>query len=149
MLTIRFYENVDESLLKYAVIVAKYRGRWVLCKHKERVTLECPGGHREKGETIDDAAKRELYEETGAAEFRIRRVCVYSVNGSEGVVQNKAETFGMLYYAEISEFGPLPGEFEMERLEFMDSLSGINWTYPGIQPALVRQVIGVGAPETF
>ena len=149
MLEIGFYENVEESLLKYAVIVSKYRGKWVLCKHKERVTLECPGGHREKGEAIDDAAKRELYEETGATEFQISRVCVYSVNGSDGVVQNKEETFGMLYYAEISAFGPLPAEFEMERVELMDSLSGINWTYPGIQPALVKQAIGTGAPEEF
>ena len=30
---------------------------------------EFPGGHREKGETIDDTAKRELYEESGAIEF--------------------------------------------------------------------------------
>lgn len=149
MLTIRFYENVEDRLLKYAIIVSKYRGKWVLCKHKERVTLEFPGGHREKNETINDTAKRELYEETGAAEFRIKRICVYSVDGFDEVVQNQEETFGMLFYADISEFGPLPGEFEMERLEFRDSLSGISWTYPGIQPALVKRIIDTAVTETF
>lgn len=31
----------------------------ILCKHRERTTFESPGGWREPGETISDAAKRE------------------------------------------------------------------------------------------
>ena len=33
---VKFYETVDDSLLKFAVIVAKSNGKWVFCKHKER-----------------------------------------------------------------------------------------------------------------
>lgn len=44
---VKFYEAVDDSLLKFAVVVAKSNGKWVFCKHKERDTYECPGGHRE------------------------------------------------------------------------------------------------------
>ena len=63
---VKFYDNADDGLLKFAVIISKSMGKWVLCKHKERNTYEIPGGHREEGETIFDTAKRELKEENGA-----------------------------------------------------------------------------------
>ena len=66
MVEVRFYDRVDDHLLQFAVIVAQTRGKWVFCKHRERDTYEVPGGHREQGEDILAAAKRELREETGA-----------------------------------------------------------------------------------
>lgn len=48
MLEVNFYDNVDDSLLKFAVITSKASGKWVFCKHKERDTYEIPGGHREE-----------------------------------------------------------------------------------------------------
>lgn len=57
MLKVSFYDNIDDSLLKFAVIVSKSTGKWVFCKHKERSTYECPGGHREMGEDILSTAK--------------------------------------------------------------------------------------------
>lgn len=85
-------------MLKFAVIVAKSNGKWVFCKHKERTTFECPGGQRDEGEIIIEAAKRELYEETGAVEYTITPICAYSVYGLDGGINNSEETFGMLYY---------------------------------------------------
>ena len=41
---VRFYDRVDDALLKFAVIIAKTDGKWVFCKHKERDTYEIPGG---------------------------------------------------------------------------------------------------------
>ena len=61
---VKFYDHVDDALLKYAVIIAKHQGKWVFCRHRERDTLEIPGGHREPGETILETARRELAEET-------------------------------------------------------------------------------------
>lgn len=66
MLEVKFYDTVDDSLLKFAVIISQSNGKWVFCKHKERDTYEAPGGHREVGEDILETAKRELQEETGA-----------------------------------------------------------------------------------
>ena len=75
MLEVKFYDAVDDDLLKFAVIISRAMSKWVLCKHRERDTYEVPGGHREKGENILDTAKRELKEETGALEFTIEPIC--------------------------------------------------------------------------
>lgn len=72
MAIVNFYEEADDRLLKFAVIIAKSDGKYVFCKHKTRNTWEVPGGHREPGEIILDTAKRELYEETGAVDFEIQ-----------------------------------------------------------------------------
>ena len=58
MLEVKFYDTVDDSLLKFAVIISLSNGKWVFCKHKERDTYEAPGGHREVGEDILETAKR-------------------------------------------------------------------------------------------
>lgn len=52
MLEVKFYDTVDDSLLKFAVIISQSNGKWVFCKHNERDTYEVPGGHREVGEDI-------------------------------------------------------------------------------------------------
>ena len=144
MKQVAFYEKADDELLQFAVIAAKYQGRWVLCKHKERSTWEFPGGHREAGETIEAAAVRELYEETGAAEYRMVPVSVYSVTDQAQSGEKQAESFGMLFSAEISRFDQLPPTFEMEKIECFEKPPD-NWTYPEIQPLLfqhLRQAAG-------
>ncbi len=137
---VRFYDTADDSLLKFAVIVAKSNGKWVFCKHKERDTYECPGGHREAGEDIDDTAKRELYEETGAIDYTIQPVCVYSVTAPDNF--DGKETFGKLYFAEIKSFECVLHS-EIERVELFDELP-TNWTYLQIQPLLLKKVINRG-----
>lgn len=88
MVEIRFYDSIDDGLLKFAVIIAKSDNKWVFCKHRDRDTYEVPGGHREDGEVILETAKRELKEETGAVEFDIKPICVYSVKGKTRVNEN-------------------------------------------------------------
>lgn len=129
---VKFYDEIEDNKLKYAVIASRYEGQWVYCKHKERDTFEVPGGHREQGETIVECAKRELYEETGAVAFELIQIGVYSV------VRGDIETFGMLFFAEISELGKLP-DMEIEQVSFFDEIPE-KLTYPLIQPKLVEKV---------
>ena len=137
MLEVKFYDNADDSLLKFAVIISKSNGKWIFCKHKERNTYEIPGGHREKGESILLAAKRELKEETGAVDFTIRSVCAYSVKGKTRVNENAdAETFRMLFVADIFSFEEIHSE--IEKIILTDELVN-NWTYPLIQPKLIQE----------
>ena len=135
MIVVKFYDEVDDSLLKFAVIIARSAGKWVFCKHQKRNTYEIPGGHREPGELIDDTAGRELYEETGAVDYQMKRVCVYSVTTPDSF--QGEETFGMLYYADIFSFEE-ELHSEIEKIIITDRLVD-EWTYPLIQPKMIEE----------
>lgn len=137
MVEVKFHESVDDNLLKFAVIISRSNGKWVFCKHRERDTYEVPGGHREANETILETAKRELQEETGAVDFEIKPICVYSVKGKTRINENiDDETFGMLFIANVFSFEEINSE--IEKIILVDELVD-NWTYPLIQPKLIEE----------
>lgn len=137
---VRFYDGIDDELLRFAVIISTFEGKWVFCKHKQRDTLEAPGGHREAGEAIGATARRELYEETGAVDFDITPICAYSVTAKDH--SNDAESFGMLYYAAIRTF-ETELHSEIEKIIIQEDLP-TSWTYPLIQPKLIEKAIQEG-----
>lgn len=49
---------------KHVLVVSKYQGKWLLTDHPKR-GFEFPGGKVEPGESLAEAAVREVYEETG------------------------------------------------------------------------------------
>ena len=135
MTEVKFYDDMDDELLKFAVIITKAKNKYVFCKHKDRDTWEIPGGHREQGENIMDTAKRELYEETGALEFDIEPVCVYSVTAPDNF--DGSESFGMLFFADVKCFES-ELHSEIEKIAMMDGLPE-RLTYPNIQPHLMEE----------
>lgn len=136
-MNVKFYDTIDDNLLTFAVIISRSDNKWVICKHKERDTFEVPGGRREPSESIEETARRELYEETGALDFTMTPICVYSVTGKTRANHNDNESFGMLYYADIRSFEP-ELHSEIEAIYLMDELP-TNWTYPLIQPKLITE----------
>lgn len=138
MVDVKFYDKAEDSLLKFAVIVARTEGKWIFCKHRQRDTYEIPGGHREAGESIFEAACRELREETGAINFKLTPVCVYSVHGKNSINKNdEEESFGMLFYADVSSFEK-ELHHEIDTIIKSEKLV-YNWTYPLIQPKLIEE----------
>lgn len=135
MITVNFHNlnTVENSKIKFAVIMARYKKKWIFVKHKLRLTWEIPGGHREKNEDINTTALRELVEETGAKDFIITPVCIYSVN-RDGI-----ESFGQLFYSEIESLEELPNS-EIGEIRLFDKLPE-NLTYPLIQPYLFDKIL--------
>lgn len=121
------HELATLNSYKYVVIIAKYRGKFVICRHKDRKTWELPGGHIEKDEMLFDAAKRELYEETGANLYTMKPIFDYGANGA-----------GAVFYAEIEGFADLP-KFEMAEIQFVDSIKAEELTYPTIYAELFKE----------
>lgn len=110
--------HCDESEYTRVVCVSKYKGKYLFCYNKKRNGWEIPGGHIEEGETWQEAAKREMYEETGATKIELTPVSVYKIS-----------TYGLLCYCEILELSELPKEYEMEKILLSDDLPN-NLTYP-------------------
>lgn len=128
----RIYKLNHLGSYKYVVVIAEYRGKWVLCKHKKRDTWETAGGHIEAGETPLAAARRELFEEAGAICFDIEPVFDYWASDDTSWAN------GMVFYAEINKFDDLP-ESEMEEIGLFETLPP-NLTYGDITPKLFRHL---------
>ena len=117
--------------IAYVVIAARYRDKWVFCRHRNRQTWEIPGGHTEPGETPEAAARRELWEETGARMADLYPVSAYQVDGEYRC--------GMLFFGEIRELDTFSGDYEIEELCLLNTLPECL-TYPGIQPQLFMKI---------
>ncbi|MBR4038804.1 MAG: NUDIX domain-containing protein [Clostridia bacterium] len=126
----RIYEVGYLKTYKYVVVLSTCCGKVMLSRHKQRSTWETQGGHVEPGETPMEAARRELYEESGATRYDIRALCDYWA-GDE--ITGKGAT-GMVFHAKIHELGPMP-ESEMAEVRLFDGLPE-NLTYPAITPEL-------------
>ena len=117
---------------QFIVVFARYRDKWLYCRAKSRDAFETAGGHIEPGESPLEAAKRELYEETGAVGFNITPAFDYSVH-----IAN-ISSYGQVFFAQIHELGDMP-DFEMEQVELFDGLPD-KMRFPGILPTLYEKM---------
>lgn len=90
---------------KHVWVICRYKGKWLLTDHKER-GMEFPGGKVEPGESADQAAVREVMEETGATIQKLHYIGQYKVEGRhDTVIKN-------VYFAEIDTLLPQPTYYE-------------------------------------
>ena len=115
---------------KFVVVLSVYQGKLLLSRHKQRTTWETQGGHIEPGETPLAAAKRELYEESGATRFTITPLFDYEAGDPLG------SATGVVFCAHIDELSAIP-DSEMAEVHAFEALPE-NLTYPNITPHLYR-----------
>lgn len=120
----------DVSPVRFSVIIPRYQGQLLLCRHRARNTWEFPGGHIEPGETPDAAARRELWEETGASAYTLSPLCFYRVD-----LENGAFYYASLYAAEITAMDVLP-QTEIAQCCAFSSLPKAL-TYPDLESVLL------------
>ena len=117
--------------LRFVVVCSFYQNKYVLSYHREHQSWETQGGHIEKGETPEQAARRELFEESGVKEAELIPVCDYFAYDSEG------SSNGRVYAAVIDRLGELPPS-EMSKIQAFDVLPE-DLTYPFVTPVLFEE----------
>ncbi|MBN2595472.1 NUDIX domain-containing protein [Labilibaculum sp.] len=124
--------SIASEKLKYSIVCSQYQNNWVFVRHRLRETWELPAGHIEKDESALMAARRELYEETGATHFSLRTVCDYSCEW-QGEIK-----YGRIFFAIIQQLGKLP-EMEIAEIKLFRNLPK-ELTYPDIQNLVFEKV---------
>ena len=114
--------------LRFVVVCCFYEGRYLLSYHSGQRSWETQGGHIEPNETPEEAAARELYEESGIRDAPLIPVCDYWAYDDEG------SSNGRVYAAAVRRLGELPRN-EMSRVEAFDALPD-DLTYPFVTPVL-------------
>lgn len=100
---------------KHVITICKYEGDWLLTKHKGR-GIEFPGGNVEKGETAEQAAIREVKEETGGIVSGLTYIGQYRVTGKkEQIIKN-------VYFGEIKKLVEQPTYFETDGPILLDEI---------------------------
>jgi len=80
-----FTDHPFSRLPKHVWVVCRFHDQWLLTQHPRR-GWEFPGGKVEEGESADEAAKREVFEETGADIDRLHYIGQYKVIGRSGLI---------------------------------------------------------------
>lgn len=127
------FSDAQPGTISYVAIGARYAGKWLFIKHRERGGYEIPAGHPEEGEDEEAAAARELIEETGAQEFLLHHVSYYSV------ITSMETRHGRLFYAEVNSLGEIGDRDEVESIILSEKLPD-NVSLPLVMRSLFERL---------
>ena len=109
---------------KFVVVLSHMDGKYLLSRHKARTTWETQGGHIEPRETPLEAAKRELWEESGAIEYTIEPLFDYWAGDDDDWAT------GVVFRAQIEELEAIPQDSEMAEVRlFRDLPDALTYAY--------------------
>ncbi len=92
---VAFQQGAFSIKPEHVFVICRYDDKWLFTKHKKR-GLEFPGGKVERGESCDQAAIRETFEETGGVIKNLQCIGEYKVYHHPPFVK-------AIYYAEIEK----------------------------------------------
>ncbi|ATH92870.1 7,8-dihydro-8-oxoguanine-triphosphatase [Bacillus glycinifermentans] len=100
---------------KHVWVICRYQNQWLLTNHQDR-GYEFPGGKVEPFENAEEAALREVKEETGADVKKLTYIGQYKVLGMEKVIIKN------IYFAEIDKIEKQETYYETKGPVLMDDL---------------------------
>ncbi|QED49052.1 RNA deprotection pyrophosphohydrolase [Cytobacillus dafuensis] len=117
-----------DKLPEHVLVICKLGDKWLLTNHSKR-GLEFPGGKVEIGESLEEAARREVMEEAGATISKLQFIGEYEVT-QDGTTFVKAIFYGIIdemvrkeHYFETS--GPVLVEGDILKLRWDSQYSFI------------------------
>lgn len=106
---LRFDEGPFDIEPRHVLVIVQREGKY-LCAVHERRGVEFPGGKMEEGETLVEAAVREVMEETQVAVEAVRWFAYY-------IVHDEVPFCKAVFIAKVKDELPFSGDFEtVERL---------------------------------
>lgn len=109
-------------VINYSVTIIDYDNKFLICYNRWRKQWELPGGRRNKGETLENCAKREVYEETGQGLENIHILGFAKISSPKGRVFHLGVYYSFL--TTLKEF--IPND-EIKAIKMWDMSSELEY----------------------